>query len=433
MKDKYDALIIGGGIIGAAIAYEIAKSSKSVLIVEKNSSIGSGSTSNSCAIIRTHYSTLNGAALALSNYQYWEDWSAYLNAVEGETLAHYREVGCLFSCYESNDYGAKLEDIANEIGIPYEVWTPRKMRAMLPIIDTGEYYPVRTADDPEFGSSNGELRYMLFFPKAGFISDPQLATQNIANAAARNGADIALNKRVTAINKSNGRATGVTLDTGDTVEANIVVNVAGPHSYKVNEMAGVTDGMKIGTRALRVEVAHVPSPSGFDFEKCGFIGSDADIGGYWRPEVGNNILIGSEEPECDQLEWVDPDQYNTELTEQARQQALRAAQRFPSMGVPNSVRGVVDLYDVTDDWIPIYDCSDLKGYYMAVGTSGNQFKNAPVVGMMMNELIGYCESGNDHDAKPFRYRLPNMEFDLDMSYCSRRREINRESSFSVVG
>ena len=112
---------------------------------------------------------------------------------------------------------------------------------------------------------------------------------------------------------------------------------------------------------------------------------------------------------------------------------MRGAQRFPEMGIPNQVKGVVDLYDAADDWIPLYDSSDLPGFYMAVGTSGNQFKNAPVVGMMMNALIDYVESGNDHDHQPYQYKLPNIDYTLDMSFCSRKREINRESSFSVVG
>ena len=70
---------------------------------------------------------------------------------------------------------------------------------------------------------------------------------------------------------------------------------------------------------------------------------------------------------------------------------------------------------------------------MAVGTSGNQLENAPVVGMTMAALIDYVASGNDHDMSPFQYALPSMDFTLDMSFCSRKREINRESTFSVVG
>ena len=61
----------------------------------------------------------------------------------------------------------------------------------------------------------------------------------------------------------------------------------------------------------------------------------------------------------------------------------RAALRIPTLCIPNTAQGIVDLYDVTPDWNPIYDKSSLPGYYMAIGTSGNQFKNAPVVGDLM--------------------------------------------------
>ena len=433
MTESYDAVIIGGGIIGCAIAYELAKGGRSVACVEKNATAGSGSTCNSCAIIRTHYSTLDGAALAKSNYPFWENWPGYLGAPDDEPLATYREVGCCYTCFESNGYGRKLEDIANELDIPYEVWSPAKMRARLPVMSPGHFHPAKAAANPEFGEQNGEMRYVLFFPKAGYINDPLLATRNVQAAAQRHGATFVMNDRVVDVLASGGRVAGVALRSGRTLHAPVVVNAAGPHSFQVNEMAGVIEGMNIRTRALRVEVAHVPSPEGFDFEADGLICSDADIGGYWRPEIGNKILVGSEEPECDPLDWVDPDDYDTQVTDQARLQALRAAQRFPALGIPNRVQGIADLYDASDDWIPIYDHSDLRGFFMAVGTSGNQFKNAPVVGMMMAALVEYVENGNDHDANPFRYPLPNMDFTLDLSFCSRRRELNLESSFSVVG
>ena len=65
---------------------------------------------------------------------------------------------------------------------------------------------------------------------------------------------------------------------------------------------------------------------------------------------------------------------------------------------------LVDLYDVSDDWIPIYDKSALGGFYMAIGSSGNQFKNAPVAGHCMAELIDACEKGHDHDANPLKVK-----------------------------
>ena len=114
-------------------------------------------------------------------------------------------------------------------------------------------------------------------------------------------------------------------------------------------------------------------------------------------------------------------------------QVQRVAQRIPGLPVTSPVRGVVDLYDVTDDWIPIYDKSDLPGFYMAVGTSGNQFKNAPVVGAMMAELISACEQGRDHDRYPLPFRLERTGRTLNLGFFSRRRAVNpRAASRSWV-
>ncbi|MDA4844778.1 FAD-dependent oxidoreductase [Hoeflea poritis] len=198
-------------------------------------------------------------------------------------------------------------------------------------------------------------------------------------------------------------------------------------------MAGALDDMTISTNALRQEVVHVPAPEGFDFFGNAFVTSDSDIACYCRPEKGNFILVGSEDPECDPREWVDPDDYDTNFTDQWTHQAQRYAQRVPSLGIPNRTKGVVDLYDVSDDWIPIYDKSQVPGYYMAIGSSGNQFKNAPIAGKMMAALVEYCEAGNDHDASPLQFDLPYIGRTIDVGFYSRKREINRESSFSVLG
>jgi sarcosine oxidase subunit beta len=95
------------------------------------------------------------------------------------------------------------------------------------------------------------------------------------------------------------------------------------------------------------------------------------------------------------------------------------AQRIPQMGIPNQIQGVVDLYDVTDDWIPIYDKSDLPGFYLAIGTSGNQYKNAHVVGKMMAALIEQCENGRDHDTDPVVFHLEKIGHDINMKFYSR--------------
>jgi sarcosine oxidase subunit beta len=224
----------------------------------------------------------------------------------------------------------------------------------------------------------------------------------------------------------------------------VVVNCAGPHSFKVNQMAeGVWEGCNIKTKALRHEVMYCPAPEGYDYLNEGYHQSDGDIGCYVRPEVGNLYLIGSEDPDCDPQEWVDPDEFyagkgghgrDNQLTdEQWKAQCYRLGRRVPTLQVPNQPNGVVDLYDCSDDWIPVYDKSDLGGFYMAIGTSGNQYKNAPVVGRMMAELIDACEKGLDHDEEPFQFTMKYTGRKTDVGFFSRRREINYNSSFSVNG
>ena len=108
------------------------------------------------------------------------------------------------------------------------------------------------------------------------------------------------------------------------------------------------------------------------------------------------------------------------------------AQRVPSLGIPNQIRGIVDLWDVTEDWIPVYDCSSLPGYYLAIGTSGNQFKTAPVVGALMAELITACENGHNHDVEPIDFFMEKTDNCITLDFFSRNREVDTRSSFSVL-
>ena len=155
--------------------------------------------------------------------------------------------------------------------------------------------------------------------------------------------------------------------------------------------------MTISTRALRQEVAYVSAPPGMsgDSVTLPMVG-DVDAGIYFRPEVGGKILMGTTEPECDHpLEFVDnPDHANPSLTDNHTNYMYRLALRIPEIRLPGSsdTQGIVACYDVTEDWTPIYDKSLLDGYYMAIGTSGNQFKNAGVAGALMCELIEKCEA-----------------------------------------
>ena len=434
MNERYDAIIIGAGVIGNAVSFELVKRGYKTLNIDANPVSGYGSTSASCAIIRVHYSTFDGCALAYESYHYWKNWKSYLDFEDESGLAKFIECGCMIYQTEQNDHLKKVIERAKELNIPHELWGPKKIREMLRIADTDQFGPVKSVDDKDFGNSSGlSLRGSVFFPTAGYVNDPQLSAHNLQRAGEAKGANFLFGKKVIDIIKENGRAAGVVLEDGEKIFSKTIVNVAGPHSMKINQMADVEKDMNIKTRALKVEVCHVPSPAGYNYENEGFVISDSDIGCYSRPEIGNNVLIGSEDPECDERIYVDPDNWDTNFSEQWKAQVLRQAQRYPDLPVTSESKGVVALYDVADDWIPIYDKSSLPGFYMAIGSSGNQYKNAPLAGIIMAELISSCENGVNHDSNPIKLYLKYIDREIDLGFYSRNRKINKESSMSVLG
>ncbi|MEM6932369.1 MAG: FAD-dependent oxidoreductase, partial [Pseudomonadota bacterium] len=366
---------------------------------------------------------------------YWRDWEDYLESHDPNGIAQFREAGCLVMKTEMNGHLEKHMKYSAEVSCPFEEWGAEEIGSRLPIYSLESFSPPKSRTNSSFGEPNGDqLRGGVYWPNGGYVNDPALSAQNLIHAAKSKGAEVRLGSEVAEILQTAGRVKGVKLSSGEEFHAPVVINVGGPGSSKINGLAGVLDDMTISTRPLRQEVVHVPAPEGFDFEVNGMIVSDSDIACYCRPEHGNHILIGSEDPPCDQHQWTENDiDYDRDFSEQWMTQAMRYGQRVPSLGIPSKMRGVVDLYDASTDWIPIYDKSSLPGFYMACGTSGNQYKNAPIAGKMMASLVAYCEAGNDHDGTPLTFQLPYLERNIDVGFYSRKRQINDESSFSVLG
>ena len=437
MNRTADAIIVGAGVIGSAVGFELAKRGYKTLNIDKLPTSGYGSTSNSCAIVRAHYSTWDGVAMAYEGFFYWDDWDNYIGVKDERGMIKYMKTGSIMFKLQGEDHSSKSLKLFKEIGVEHEIWDLKKMKEMIPIYSHDQYDgTTRPDEDDHFWDKTGKkIEGAVYTPGSGYVSDPQLTSHNLQVAAEANGGEFLFNSEITEIKQQNGRVAGVTLKTGEQIDSPIVVNVAGPHSFVINRMADVEKEMNIKTKALRHEVHHVPSPEGYDFEKDGFHTSDGDNSIYFRPETGNTILIGSEDPLCDPKEWIaDPDNYNQQVTEsQWKAQVYRCARRIPQLKIPSRTSGVVDLYDVSDDWLPIYDKSALKGFYMAIGSSGNQFKNAPVAGHCMAELIDACEKGQEHDSDPVKVKTVYTGLELNMGFYSRNREINPNSSFSVNG
>lgn len=435
---EHDAVIIGAGIFGCGIAFELSRRGLNVGVVELNPGPGMGSTSSSGAIVRFNYSTVEGSRMAWEGNGYWENFAEYLETEPADHefgTAHKIRTGQAFLRSDENLHQLYIK-VLTEAGVTFEDWDGAQTQARLPFLTLAEYGGARAPEDPEFWADPiGELSGALFTPDAGYISDPQLAAQNLHTAAIKKGATFYFSKRMTELLHDGTKVSGVKLESGEELVAPIVVNVGGPWSSSINAIAGLEEAMNIRTRPMRHEAHIAPAPGGLDFEDDGMIVGDLDQGMYFRPAPGNNVFVGSADPECDGHDWVeDMDELNREITETLwSRQMMRVGKRMPDFGVPHQRRGLAEAYDVSSDWGPIYDRTDLDGFFVAIGTSGNQFKNACVASHLMGELITAVTAGHDHDADPLVVTGRFTDTPIAMGAFSRNRVVNADSTGTVMG
>ena len=173
MTKSADAIIIGAGVIGAAVAYEMAKLGMKTLTVDRNTLAGHGSTAGSCACIRMHYSTFDGTAFAWEGYHYWRDWADYLEATGDATLSRLIETGCLVMKTQDNGYLVNHMKNSAELNCPYEDWSAEEITSRMPIYNLESFAPPRSPDDPLFGKTNGGyVAGGVYWPNAGYVTDP---------------------------------------------------------------------------------------------------------------------------------------------------------------------------------------------------------------------------------------------------------------------
>lgn len=437
MTESCDAVVIGAGVIGASVAFELARGGRSVVVVDKGPSAGAGSTSSSASIIRFSYSTLDSVLTAWEAAAMWRDWAGHLGVIDPDGMVRFIRTGmCIFNTPDDNT--DRIRRLWDDVGINYSIAEGDELSHLLPGVDLGAYFPPKRIDDPAFGEDAPSQLTALVEPESGFIDDPKLAACNLAFAARQHGAQFRFHQRVVNIDRAgdgpDARVAGVSLAGGERISAPVVINVGGPHSSLINKMAGVAEGMHISNRPLRQEVFTVSAPTGLRLEDGLPAVADLDLGQYIRPHIGGTWLVGGTEPACDELHWVaDPDHFDEYPTvDQFEVSMMRLARRVPDFGVPHRPVGLAALYDVADDWVPIYDKSDLPGYFMACGTSGNQFKNAPIVGQYMRDIVDAEQAGNDHDQQPVQYLGKRTGRSINLAAFSRRRE-RAKTSGTVMG
>jgi sarcosine oxidase subunit beta len=357
MTTPIDVIVVGGGINGASIAFNLAKEGLQVTLVEKDF-IAAGPTGRSSAIIRQHYSHDVTARMALRSLRVFQNFD---DVVGGDPDFH--QTGFLLAARPEDVEMLKANiTLQQGVGIDTRLVSPQEVHELEPYV-----------------SVEG-IAAAAYEPESGY-ADPAATTTAFADRAKDLGANLQLGTRVEKVLVEKGRVTGVSTDKG-TFQAGAVVLAAGPWTSLIAKRIGI----ELPIKASRHQVATYKRPAEFD-QLMVFAGFADEV--YIRPETGGLMLVGSIEPEEAEEEVPDPDRYNERVDFDIVADFFeRVARRYPPMERGTGAGGWASLYDITPDWHAILDAlPGVEGLYCAAGTSGHGFKLGPAVGEMMADLI----------------------------------------------
>jgi glycine/D-amino acid oxidase-like deaminating enzyme len=335
-----DAVVVGGGVTGASIAYHLAARGLDVELRER-AGLASGPTGRSTAICREHYSQPLLVQMASYGRRAYSSFREEIGA-----SARYERVGLLVAADEADRPAIERNvELGRSLGVTTELVAADGLREIDPRI------------------RHDDLVW-CWEPDAA-ICDPYAATAGYAAAAQRLGARI---------------ETGSTVEALADLDADTVVVAAGPWSAALLAPVGyelplVAARAEVGR--YRLPLGETAPPSVADFSALSF---------YVRPAADGVIEVGSLDPRHADRP-VEPDScpdYAEPATLAGYARAIAA--RLPDLAGGHWRGSWSGIYDVTPDWHPaIGRVAD--GVYVAAGFSGHGFKLAPAVGVSLAELI----------------------------------------------
>jgi sarcosine oxidase subunit beta len=364
--ESADAVIAGGGIMGCALAYQLAKRGVDVLLLERET-LGSQSTGKCAGGVRQQFSMEANVRLGRLAVRMFDEF-------EQETghPADFRQIGYLFLLtlpQQVEDFRHNME-MWHRVGLTEARWVdPAEAARMVPILNV----------DDVLGCT--------FCPSDG-IASPADVTAGYASAARRNGARIKEGVEVVGIDVAGGRVQGVRTSAGD-VATRVVFNCAGAWSASIGRMAGLEIPVLPYRRHVAVTgtFAEVPrtNPMTVDFQSSL----------YFHPE-GDGVLIGMSDR-------TDPPGYVTEVNweflEKMFEQAARRAPALASAGIKTAWAG---LYETTPDHQAILGpVPEVDGFWCAAGFSGHGFMQAPAAALLLAQLL--LDHRSEVDISPFAF------------------------------
>lgn len=375
-----DVVIVGGGIMGMAVAYQIARrSSMSVVVLEKGAGLGEGSTGGSSAITRQRYSKAESVRIARDGNVVWRNWAEYTGLTDPVGRLH--DIGVLWMMNESVAEVAADRDRLRAEGVDAVMVDASELRKLYPGLSAC-MVPFDLTGEMEHECADGDA--FLIERDTGFF-DATGALLDVATAAAGAGVDIRMRSEVADVNVGGGAVRGVVLADGSTIDAGLVINAAGPWCNRINVLAGLSTVWPLVPTRIQVVYRALPPVVPRPIPVVG----DASGGIYFRPEAGDGQIILGSILEEDEMEVADPDDYNANADRAFIDLKIHALHhRIPSLpyvGVPG---GMASLYTVNrQDVLPVVGPTSIDGFAVVNGFSGHGFKESQMIGSMMAQWI----------------------------------------------
>ncbi|MFC0450385.1 NAD(P)/FAD-dependent oxidoreductase [Rhodococcus jostii] len=362
LPEQASVVVIGGGVIGASIAFHLAESGVSDVVLLEKDELACGSTCKAAGGVRASFSNEANIAIGLRGLDVYSRF-----AQEYDQEIDFSRDGYLYLLSDQTNVDIFTESVAlqNRHGVPSRMITPVEAQKISPLIGTDGL--LAASWSPQDGKAT-----------------PESVVMGYAAAARRHGARIIRHCAVTDIESTGGTITAVVTEHGR-IKTGTVVCAAGAWSAGIGAMLGVN----IPVVPVRRQIAFTEPLSELP-ESSPSLTIDFPSNFYFHPE-GKGLLLG----------WSDPDEpagFNLkfELEDWLMGLGTIAETRVPAVLDYGISTGWAGLYEVTPDRNQIIDrCTEVDGLLIATGYSGHGFLMGPATGEIVRDLYHGREPGYD--------------------------------------
>ncbi|WP_421702980.1 NAD(P)/FAD-dependent oxidoreductase [Aliiroseovarius sp.] len=372
MQVSYDVVIVGGAVIGSAVAYFLTANPDfdgSVLIVERDPTFAQASTSLSSSAIRNQFSNPINVQIGQFGTKFIREFAEVME-VDGEKPdLNFHEGGYLFLASTDEQVQILRENhvVQKSLGADVVLWEPEQIKAAFPHL---------RVDDLQLASygQSGE----------GWFSNTGLMNGFRKKARAQ-GADYLVDE-VVDIAREGDRITGVVLKSGQRIACGTLVNASGPRAAQTAAMAGLTVPVEPRKRSLFVFDC-AKTPEGTATVNNGRLPLMIDpSGSFCRPE-GKYFLSGTVPTEDLAVDWDDFEPRHDEF-ERIWMDLAERSEAFEAIKLVNFWAGHY-AFNTLDHNVIAGPHNEVKNFIFANGFSGHGLQQSPAVGRGVAEWITY--------------------------------------------